>query len=132
MDDIYTQQGEPNIDCLVGAQANAVEPGKRPLSSMSPTIVLDAEGEPVLTLGAAGGHTIITQVVLGLVHTLGLAQPLDVALETPRIHHQWRPDALFVEKTMPDSVRAVLESTGSESRQLVNYGSPQAIGLDAK
>src|SRR5690625_8018894 len=93
-----TLPGESNIYCLVGSQANAVEPCKRTMSSMSPTIVLDAEGEPVLTLGAAGGPTIITQVVLGLVHTLGLEQPLDVALETPRIHHQWRPDALFVEK----------------------------------
>ncbi len=132
MDDFSTQPGEPNIYGLVGAQANAVEPGKRPLSSMSPTIVLDAEGEPVLTLGAAGGPTIITQVVLGLVHALGLEQPLDVALEAPRIHHQWRPDALFVEKTMPDSVRAVLESKGHELRQLGNYGSTQAIGLDAQ
>src|SRR5690625_447038 len=76
--------------------------------------------------------SIITQVVLGLVHTLGLEQPLDVALETPRIHHQWRPDALFVEKTMPDSIRAVLESKGHELRQLGNYGSTQAIGLDAQ
>src|SRR5690625_6920708 len=116
MDDFSTQPGEPSIYGLVAAQADAVELGKRPLSRMSPTIVLDAEGEPVLTLGAAGGPTIITQVVLGLVHTLGLEQPLDVALETPRIHHQWRPDALFVELTMPDSSRAVHDSKGHELR----------------
>src|SRR5690554_2923133 len=132
MDDFSTQPGEPNIYGLVGAQANAVEPGKRPLSSMSPTIVLDAEGEPILTLGAAGGPTIITQVVLSLVHALGLGQPLDAALEAPRIHHQWRPDALFVEKTMPDAVRASLEDKGHELRQLGNYGSTQAIGLDGR
>ena len=65
-----------------------------------------------------------------MVNALGLEQPLDAALEAPRIHHQWRPDALFVEKTMPDAIRASLESKGHELRQLGNYGSTQAIGLD--
>jgi gamma-glutamyltranspeptidase / glutathione hydrolase len=129
MDDFSAQPGEPNIYGLVGAEANSIEPGKRPLSSMSPTLVLNAKGEPTLTLGAAGGPTIITQVALTLILTLELEVPLEEALKAPRLHHQWRPDALFVEQTLPDSVRAVLEDKGHELRRLGDFGSTQAIGL---
>ncbi|MDQ2078497.1 gamma-glutamyltransferase [Marinimicrobium sp. ABcell2] len=130
MDDFSAQPGKPNIYGLIGAEANSIEPGKRPLSSMSPTVVLNAKGEPVLTLGSAGGPTIITQVVLTLVQTLELGLPLEEALMVPRIHHQWRPDALFVEKTMPEAIRKELEGKGHELRRLGDFGSTQAIGLD--
>ena len=78
MDDFAIAPGTPNAFGLVGAEANAVAPGKRPLSSMSPTIVLE-NGQPILTVGAAGGPTIITQVVQALVRRLDLGLPLDQA-----------------------------------------------------
>src|SRR5439155_9751119 len=95
MDDFSIAPGQPNAFGLIGAEANAVEPRKRPLSSMSPTIVLE-NGQPILTLGAAGGPTIITQVVQTLVRRLDLNLPLDQALAQPRIHHQWSPDAVRI------------------------------------
>lgn len=129
MDDFSAQPGVPNAYGLIGAEANSIEPGKRPLSSMSPTIVT-REGRPVLTLGAAGGPTIITQVVQALVNYIDLGLPLKEALMMPRVHHQWRPRALFLEKTHLDPVRDALREKGHKLRRLGDFGSTQAIGLD--
>ncbi len=129
MDDFSAQPGEPNAYGLLGAEANRIAPGKRPLSSMSPTVVT-REGKPVLTLGSAGGPTIITQVVQTLVNHIDLGMPLEDALVMDRIHHQWRPNQLFVEKTLIDPLRAALEAKGHQLRRLGDYGSTQAIGLD--
>ena len=81
MDDFSIYPGMPNAFGLVGAENNSVAPGKRPLSSMSPTIVLDRSGKPVLTVGAAGGPKIITQVVLAIVRVLDFKQSLPDAVE---------------------------------------------------
>ncbi|WP_286804252.1 MULTISPECIES: gamma-glutamyltransferase [unclassified Marinimicrobium] len=129
MDDFSAQPGEPNAYGLLGAEANSIAPGKRPLSSMSPTVVT-RDGKPVLTLGAAGGPTIITQVVQALVNHIDLGMPLEDALVMDRIHHQWRPNQLFVEKTLITPLRTALEEKGHELRRLGDYGSTQAIGLD--
>ena len=96
MDDFAAAPGAPNAFGLLGAEANSVEPGKRPLSSMSPTLVLKGN-QPVLAVGAAGGPTIITQTLLAMVHTLDYGLSLKEALAQPRFHHQWKPDILFVE-----------------------------------
>jgi gamma-glutamyltranspeptidase/glutathione hydrolase len=98
---------------------------------MSPTLVT-RKGKPVMTLGAAGGPTIITQVVQVLVNHLELNIPLQHAVAAPRIHHQWRPDALFVEKTMPESISQSLTEKGHSLRELGGYGSTQAIALDSE
>ncbi len=90
MDDFSIQPGVPNAYGLVGSEANRVQPGKRPLSSMSPTLVLK-DGKPLLTTGAAGGPTIITQVVQSLVNIIDRGMPVREALAAPRVHHQWRP-----------------------------------------
>lgn len=129
MDDFSAQPGEPNAYGLIGAEANSIAPGKRPLSSMSPT-VLTREGKPVLTLGAAGGPTIITQVLQTLVNHIDLEMGLEDAMRMARIHHQWRPNELFVEKTLIDPIRDALREKGHSLRQLGDYGSTQAIGLD--
>lgn len=127
MDDFVSQPGVPNAFGLVGAEANSIEPGKRPLSSMSPTLVLD-EGQPILSVGAAGGPTIISQVLQTLVRHLALEQPLDAALAGQRVHHQWRPDRLYVERTAPEAMREALEELGHELQEMGAFGGTQAIG----
>ena len=99
MDDFSIAPGVPNAFGLIGAEANEVAPGKRPLSSMSPTIVA-VDGRPVLTCGAAGGPKIITQVVLTIVRAIDLGMPLEQAVASPRFHHQWVPRRLMFEKTV--------------------------------
>lgn len=127
MDDFVSQPGVPNVFGLVGAEANSIEPGKRPLSSMSPTLVT-YEGQPVLSVGAAGGPTIISQVLQTLVRHLALDQPLDSALAGQRIHHQWRPNTLFVERSAPQEMRRALEDLGHSLQEMGAFGGTQAIG----
>jgi gamma-glutamyltranspeptidase / glutathione hydrolase len=97
MDDFAIAPGTPNAFGLVGSQANAVAAGKRPLSSMSPTLVLDAMGLPVITCGAAGGPRIINATLQTLVRTIDCGQSIEDAIAAPRVHQQWRPDQLLIE-----------------------------------
>jgi gamma-glutamyltranspeptidase/glutathione hydrolase len=129
MDDFAIAPGQPNAFGLVGAEANAVAPLKRPLSSMSPTIVLE-DGQPVLTIGAAGGPTIITQVVQGLVRHFDFGWPLEKALAEPRIHHQWSPDEIRAESALDKATRDALTSRGHELRAVKSMGVTQAIRYD--
>ena len=130
MDDFAIAPGTPNAFGLVGAEANAVAPGKRPLSSMSPTIVLQ-DGQPVLTLGAAGGPTIINQVVQAIVRRIDLQLPLEDCLAQPRIHHQWSPDLLRVESRLDKSVQESLTGRGHKlTVTTANIGVTQAIEFD--
>ncbi len=131
MDDFSAQPGVPNAFGLVGNLNNAIAPGKRPLSSMSPTLVL-RDGRPILTLGAAGGPKIITQVVLGIIHVLDLGWPVEQAVATPRWHHQWRPDRLFFEDTLPQRIQARLAERGHELERLEAAGVMQAIMVNAQ
>jgi gamma-glutamyltranspeptidase / glutathione hydrolase len=126
MDDFSAQPGKPNAFGLVGAENNAVAPGKRPLSSMTPTIVLK-DGKPVLTVGAAGGPKIITQVLLAIVRRFDFSQPLSEAVAAPRIHHQWRPKELMVEKAMPADTVKKLEAMGHAIEKIEAAGVTQAI-----
>ncbi|MDP6467889.1 MAG: gamma-glutamyltransferase [Pirellulaceae bacterium] len=126
MDDFSIQPGVPNAFGLIGAEANAVAPGKRPLSSMSPTIVL-RDGQPILTLGAAGGPTIINQVLLGIIRRLDLQQDLEHALAAPRFHHQWRPDTLKVESDFSKTVLDSLKRRGHKLKVVKRIGVTQAI-----
>ncbi|RIK80930.1 MAG: gamma-glutamyltransferase [Planctomycetota bacterium] len=130
MDDFSAQPGKPNAFGLVGAENNAVAPGKRPLSSMSPTIVL-RDGRPMLTVGAAGGPKIITQVLLAIVRRLDFKQPLDEAVAAPRIHHQWRPAELMVEEGFPAEIVRKLEAKGHQIDSIAAAGVTQAIEIDA-
>ncbi len=130
MDDFSSQPGVPNVFGLIGAENNAIAPGKRPLSSMSPTIVLDAEGEPVLTVGAAGGPKIITQVLQTLIRRLDLNEELAAAVAAPRIHHQWHPDSVLAESTVPAEIIEGLKQHGHEVETIEVSGVTQAVGLD--
>ena len=126
MDDFSIQPGVSNYFGLIGAEANSVEPGKRPLSSMSPTIVLEG-GKPILALGAAGGPRIITTVLLELVGLLDLGMAPQEAVAAPRIHHQWSPDELTVEKALPENLQTALERRGHKVKPLASVAVSQIV-----
>jgi gamma-glutamyltranspeptidase/glutathione hydrolase len=106
MDDFSAKPGTPNYYGLVGNEANAIAPGKRMLSSMSPTLVLQ-DGRPVLVLGSPGGSRIISSVVEVILNALVFEMPVVQAVAVPRVHHQWLPDELFMESfgLAPEVVR---------------------------
>ncbi len=112
MDDFSIAPGTPNAFGLIGAAKNAVGPGKRPLSSMSPTIVVDAANQPVLTCGAAGGPKIINATLLNVINVLDLGMTIDQSIASPRIHHQWRPDKLQYESKLDASIVKELARLG--------------------
>jgi gamma-glutamyltranspeptidase/glutathione hydrolase len=111
MDDFSIQAGVPNHFGLIGAEANSVGPGKRPLSSMSPTLVFK-NGEPVISLGAAGGPKIISAVLQELVGMIDLGMTPQEAVAAPRIHQQWSPNELYVEARLPAATKAALTQRG--------------------
>ena len=120
MDDFSIMPGVPNAFGLVGAENNSIAPGKRPLSSMSPTIVLDPAGKPFMAVGAAGGPKIITQVVLAIVRTIDFEQPLSTAIAGLRFHHQWRPNSVAYEKGMDAKLVEGWRNAGSQAGRGVN------------
>ncbi len=126
MDDFAAQPNVPNLFGLVGSEANRIEPGKRPLSSMSPTLILK-DGEPVMAIGAAGGSMIISQVAQGILNHLLLGQPLLDAIAAPRIHHQWKPDAVFHEETVAPKELDHLKALGHPLKILKFEGSTTAV-----
>jgi gamma-glutamyltranspeptidase/glutathione hydrolase len=97
MDDFVTWPGKPNYFGLVGSAANEIEPGKRPLSSMTPTILVKGD-KPVMVVGGAGGPRIITGTLLAILNSLDFGMDLQEAVDYPRFHNQWVPDQLFLEK----------------------------------
>lgn len=112
MDDFSAQPGVPNVYGLVGGDANAVAPGKRPLSSMSPTIVLK-DGEPRLVLGSPGGSRIITSVLQVVLNVIVFELDLWEAVAQGRLHHQWLPDEVVVERGgYPDETIDALRDMG--------------------
>ncbi len=130
MDDFSVQPGVANAFGLLGAEANAVAPGKRPLSSMSPTIVLQ-HGQPIIAIGAAGGPKIISAVLVQLVAMLDLGMTPAEAMALPRIHQQWSPDELMVEKALPTEVTAALEKRGHKVRELNSLSVAHTVARSA-
>jgi gamma-glutamyltranspeptidase/glutathione hydrolase len=128
MDDFSAQVGAANAFGLVGSDANAIAARKRPLSSMSPTLVFK-NGEPVMALGAAGGPTIISQVVQTLLYSLNDSMPVEKAMEQARIHQQWNPNLLFVEAAMPIEIQQALQKKGHDLKIWPTMGASQAIQL---
>ena len=98
MDDFSAQPGSPNLFGLVGSEANAIKPGKKPLSSMAPTILRNSEGKVRFVLGAAGGPKIPTAVFLTLLNRIRFGMSLPDAVSAPRFHEQWKPESLHLEK----------------------------------
>ena len=98
MDDFSIKPGYPNMYGLVGSKANSIEPGKRMLSSMTPTIVTNKDNQPLLILGTPGGSTIITTIAQIIINTLDFNMEIKDAVEARRFHHQWLPDFIQLEK----------------------------------
>lgn len=126
MDDFSIQPGVPNAFGLLGNEANAVAAGKRPLSSMSPTIVL-RDGLPVFSIGAAGGPTIISQAVMGLIRHIDFGMMPQRALQEANVHHQWRPDEVKIEAKIGETIIAGLKERGHKLKQMSSFGACQAI-----
>lgn len=126
MDDFAIAPGVPNAFGLLGTEANAPEAGKRPLSSMSPTIVT-RDGEPVLSCGAAGGPRIISAAAQIVLNVLALENGLPEAMAAGRVHHQWRPDEVRIESRLDESVAAGLAERGHTVRRGGSIGTAQGI-----
>jgi gamma-glutamyltranspeptidase/glutathione hydrolase len=129
MDDFSVQPGVANYFGLIGAEANAVAAGKRPLSSMSPTIVL-RDGKPIFSVGAAGGPTIISQAVLAIINTIDFDMDVQDALAQPRFHHQWRPDELRIETNAGAGVIEELRRRGHKVVPVGSMGAAQAMSFE--
>lgn len=127
MDDFSIAPGTPNAFGLIGAEANAIAAGKRPLSSMSPTIVLDEAENPVLTCGAAGGPRIINAVLQTILGCLDRHIDIEQALAAPRIHHQWRPDELLLESAFSKSTFDRLQTMGHNVKERNGLAVAQGI-----
>lgn len=119
MDDFTVKIGVPNMYGLVQGEANAIAPGKRPLSSMSPTIV-SQEGKPVMVVGTPGGSRIITAVLLTILNAIDYGMDVQEAVDAPRFHQQWLPDVTNVERfALSPDTRKMLQDMGH------NLGVPQ-------
>lgn len=130
MDDFSVQPGVPNAFRLIGAEANAIAPGKRPLSSMSPTLVLK-NGKPILSVGAAGGPTIITQTLIAISNIIDQGMSPQAALAAPRFHHQWAPDELKIETAFGEETLDRVEGLGHPLSKSASFGACQCVHWDA-
>ena len=112
MDDFSAKPDTPNGFGLIGGIANSIEPGKRPLSSMTPTIVFDKDGKPMLATGSPGGSTIITVVLQTILNVLSFDMGIAEAASVPRVHHQWLPDQVFFESGISKDTLQILTNMG--------------------
>lgn len=126
MDDFAARPGRPNAFGLIQSEANAIAPGKRPLSSMTPTILV-RDCKAVFAAGASGGPRIISATLQVLLNVTRFEMPVDAAVTAPRFHHQWLPETLDVEPGIAEGVRLELESRGHEIIERDSLGVCQAI-----
>lgn len=127
MDDFSVKPGEPNMFGLIGGEANAIEPGKRMLSSMTPTIV-EKNDELYLVVGSPGGSTIITSVYQTIANNIFYDMTLEESIDTPKFHSQWLPDKVFLEKgRFSDELKQRLRATGHELDFFPSLGRVDAI-----
>jgi gamma-glutamyltranspeptidase / glutathione hydrolase len=127
MDDFSVNPGSPNMYGLVGGTANAIEPGKRMLSSMTPTIV-EKNGQLFMVVGTPGGSTIITSVFQTIINVIDFGMNMQGAVDFKRFHHQWKPDILFYEASRFDSLEIQqLKKLGHELQERSSIGRVDAI-----
>lgn len=128
MDDFSAKPGAPNMFGLLGTEANSIAPGKRMLSSMTPTIVLKND-KPYLVIGSPGGATIITSVFQTIVDILDFNMNVSDAVNKPKFHEQWKPDVVYVEKGFPDSVKQAMEKMGYSFKERGSIGRTEVIKM---
>ncbi|HEY4285783.1 MAG TPA: gamma-glutamyltransferase [Puia sp.] len=126
MDDFSVKPGVPNMYGAVGNEANAIAPGKRMLSSMTPSLVLD-KGKVYLVVGTPGGTTITTSVFQTIVDILDFGLSAEDAVNKPKFHHQWLPDILYVEPAFPNAARDSLKAMGYTVTQRGSIGRTEVI-----
>jgi len=133
MDDFSSKPGVPNKYGLIGAEANAIYPGKRMLSSMTPTIILDKNKKLFLVLGSPGGSTIITTVAQVAMNVIDFGMTIEQAVESKRIHHQWLPDIIYAEpNSILDKQQRNLTNIGYNIRNRRSIGEANCILYDNK
>jgi gamma-glutamyltranspeptidase / glutathione hydrolase len=140
MDDFAAKPGTPNLFGLIQGEANAIAPRKRPLSSMTPTIVLEDPSKenslagPALrlVLGSPGGGTIINTVLEVLLNALVFHLDIQQAVDLPRFHNQWMPDQVIVENTISEDTNVLLRRAGYKVRKVGGLGDCEAIELDPR
>ena len=139
MDDFTAKVGVANDYGLIQGEANAIEPRKRPLSSMTPTIVLK-DGKPLFAIGSPGGPTIINTVLHVVLNVIDFGMTIQQAIDAPRFHHQWQPDHIYWEEFgMSPDTRTMLEKMGHKFRELPGMsrtpgtiGDAQGVMIDPK
>jgi gamma-glutamyltranspeptidase/glutathione hydrolase len=130
MDDFTTQPGVPNaLFGLIQSEGNTIAPGKRPLSSMTPTIVL-RDGKLSFVTGSPGGPTIISVTLLSILNWARLGMDAQSAINAPRFHHQWLPDVLLMEKLFSPAMEQQMRARGYEIKRRGHLGLVNAIGID--
>lgn len=129
MDDFSIKPGVPNMFGAVGGDANKIEPGKRMLSSMTPTIVLK-NGKPYIVVGTPGGTTIPTSVYQSIVNVLDFKLNPNLSVNAPKFHHQWLPETIAVEKGFPESTIKALESKNYKFDRINQIGKTEIIVIN--
>jgi gamma-glutamyltranspeptidase/glutathione hydrolase len=131
MDDFTSKPGAPNMFGLVQGAANAIAPGKTPLSSMAPTIV-SRNGKTVLVIGSPGGPRIITTTLEAIVNIIDHGMTVQEAIDAPRIHHQMLPDTVYVERfALSPDTKALLEQRGYGFTESAPFGVAEGIVVGA-
>ena len=131
MDDFSVKPGVPNMYGALGTEANAIAPGKRMLSSMTPTLVLK-NGKPFLVVGTPGGTTIPTSVFQTIVNVIDFKLSTEDAVNKPKFHHQWLPENIMVEKDFPEATRQALEKMGYKFTIRGPIGRSELIRIEGK
>ncbi len=132
MDDFTSKVGAPNLFGLVQGENNSIQPGKRPLSSMSPTIITK-NGKIFMVTGSPGGARIITITLESILNVIDHKMDIQAAIDTPRIHHQWMPDTIYVEENaVTPEVRKELEADGYKFTENRSWGSDEGIIIGVK
>ncbi|MGA9212164.1 gamma-glutamyltransferase [Kaistella sp.] len=129
MDDFSIKPGVPNMFGAVGGEANKIEPGKRMLSSMTPTIVLK-NGKPYIVVGTPGGTTIPTSVYQSIVDVIDFKLSPNRSVNSPKFHHQWLPETVMVEKNFPETTIKDLEKMNYKIEQVSQIGRTEMIVID--
>lgn len=126
MDDFSVKPGVPNMYGALGGEANSIQPGKRMLSSMTPTLVT-LKGKPYISIGTPGGTTIPNQVYEGLVNIIDHKMTIKQAIDATRFHHQWIPDVVALESDFPEDIEAGLKNMGYKTIRRGKFGRMDGI-----